>query len=111
MRLGLLGAVITDCELLGVAGKRVTHHDFLNDMLASIEQYFGLLYYEGGKMALCAFGEGSGHNQQVVQHTVPVIDEWVWMKPGMVLMQDGAPRHSTEYTLQDLRDHNNTLIS
>jgi transposase len=33
------------------------------------------------------------------------------MNPGMVLMQDGAPGHSAEYTMQELRDRNITVIS
>jgi transposase len=33
------------------------------------------------------------------------------MNPGMQLMQDGAPGHSAEYTLEELRERDITVIS
>jgi transposase len=42
---------------------------------------------------------------------MPVINGWIRMNPGMVLMQDGAPGHSAEYTRQELQDRNITVIN
>ncbi len=75
--------------------------------------FWGSISLREGK-GPCVFWEkdwGTINKESYCQHTVPVIDGWVRMNPGMVLMQDGAPGHSAEYTLQELRDRNVTVIS
>jgi hypothetical protein len=35
---------------------------------------------------------------------VPVIHRWLWMNPGLILPQDGAPGHSGKETQVDLNE-------
>jgi hypothetical protein len=62
----------------------------------------------------CLFWEkdwGTINKESYCEHTVPVIHGWVRMNPGMQLMQDGAPGHSAEYTLNELQERGVTVIT
>jgi transposase len=75
--------------------------------------FWGSISLRKGK-GPCVFWEkdwGTINKETYCAHTVPVIHGWVRMNPGMELMQDGAPGHSAEYTLDELRERGIRVIS
>ncbi len=74
----------------------------------------GVNFWGGQGKGPCMFCEkdwGSINKVSYCDHTVPVIDGWIRMKPGMQLMQDGAPGHAAEYTHQELQERNIPVIT
>jgi hypothetical protein len=47
---------------------------------------------------------GTINAESYQQYTVPVIHGWMRLHPGHIFMQDGAPGHAADETLQDLLD-------
>lgn len=50
-------------------------------------------------------------NQHTYQtHTIPIIDGWMRMNPGLLFMQDNAPGHAARTSLQDLQERGIEVI-
>lgn len=69
--------------------------------------------FSGTRKGPCLFWEkdwGSINQRSYCERTVPVIDGWLRMNPGLQLMQDGAPGHAAGETFQELRERGITPI-
>ena len=53
---------------------------------------------------------GKINKQSYSEHVVPVIHGWIRMNPELFFMQDNAPGHAAEYTIQELKDRGIPVI-
>lgn len=47
---------------------------------------------------------GNINKETYCERIVPIIHGWITLYPKLLLMQDGAPGHSAQYTLNDLKE-------
>jgi ketohexokinase/beta-glucosidase len=50
-------------------------------------------------------------NESYCNRTVPIINGWVRINPGMQLMQESAPGHAAQFTEDELRERAITVIA
>lgn len=70
--------------------------------------------FAGSEKGLCLFWEkevGNIDSEGYCQRIVPLIHEMISLRPGLFVMQDNAPAHTSAKTTEDLRERHIRPIS
>ena len=70
--------------------------------------------FSGSKKGPCLFWEkdwGTITKESYCERIVPLVHGWMRLSPGLLFMQDNAPSHAAQYTLDELSERDIHVIT